>query len=177
MDSIFSTPSSIFKLAGSPGMALVLWVIAGAIATCGSMVMLEFGSGIPRSGGIKIYLERSFSPTLLWTCVYLFYCVFLRGSPSPISGCSRAGLMARRGLRKQRHNISKLPPPGRRHRNNDLESPRLSYRSHSLRSGHPHRYTTRRTVVTRPPQRGETVHLGLYRVHWLCSTWRAFADS
>ena len=59
-------------------MALMLWLIAGAIATCGAMVMLEFGSGIPRSGGIKVYLERSFSPSLLWTCVYLFYCVFLR---------------------------------------------------------------------------------------------------
>ncbi|ODM22473.1 hypothetical protein SI65_00061 [Aspergillus cristatus] len=79
---IFSTPSSIFKLAGSPGMALMLWVIAGAISTCGAMVMLEFGSGIPRSGGIKVYLERSFSPTLLWTCVYLFYCVFLQVSAS-----------------------------------------------------------------------------------------------
>ena len=50
--------------------------------------MLEFGSGIPRSGGIKVYLERSFSPKLLMTCVYLFYCVFLREPESltlPIS--------------------------------------------------------------------------------------------
>lgn len=79
--SIFSTPASIFKLAGSPGMALVLWIIAGAISTSGAMVMLEFGSRIPRSGGIKVYLERSFSPKLLMTCIYLFYCVFLRGYP------------------------------------------------------------------------------------------------
>lgn len=84
--SIFSTPASIFKLAGSPGMALMLWVIAGAISTCGAMVMLEFGSGLPRSGGLKIYLERSFSPKLLMTCVYLFYCVFLR-RPSPFQIC------------------------------------------------------------------------------------------
>lgn len=88
LDSIFSTPSSIFKLAGSPGMALMLWVIAGAISTCGAMVMLEFGSGIPRSGGIKVYLERSFSPKLLMTCVFLFYCVFLRKSlPLPFQMC------------------------------------------------------------------------------------------
>lgn len=78
LGSIFSTPASIFKLAGSPGMALMLWVIAGAISTSGAMVMLEFGSRIPRSGGIKVYLERSFSPKLLMTCIYLFYCVFLR---------------------------------------------------------------------------------------------------
>lgn len=65
-------------------MALILWVIAGIISTCGAMVMLEFGSGIPRSGGIKVYLERSFSPKLLMTCVYLFYCVFLREPEPPL---------------------------------------------------------------------------------------------
>lgn len=43
------------------------------------MVLLEFGSGIPRSGGMKVYLERCFSPRLLMTCVYLFYCAILRG--------------------------------------------------------------------------------------------------
>ncbi|RAO65857.1 uncharacterized protein BHQ10_001869 [Talaromyces amestolkiae] len=63
-------------------MSLILWLIAGIISTCGAMVMLEFGSAIPRSGGIKIYLERSFSPKLLQTCVYLFYCVFLQVSAS-----------------------------------------------------------------------------------------------
>lgn len=40
--------------------------------------MLEFGTIIPRSGGMKVYLELSFSPKLLITCIYLFYCVFLR---------------------------------------------------------------------------------------------------
>ncbi|QKX63426.1 uncharacterized protein TRUGW13939_10596 [Talaromyces rugulosus] len=79
---IFSTPSTIFKLSGSVGMSLILWLIAGFISTCGAMVMLEFGSAIPRSGGIKVYLERSFSPKLLQTCVYLFYCVFLQVSAS-----------------------------------------------------------------------------------------------
>ncbi|KAJ1716741.1 amino acid/polyamine transporter I [Aspergillus flavus] len=79
---IFSTPATIYKLSGSVGMALMLWVIAGMISTCGALVMLEFGSGIPRSGGIKVYLERSFSPRLLQTCIYLFYCVFLQVSAS-----------------------------------------------------------------------------------------------
>ncbi|KAJ5166930.1 uncharacterized protein N7482_005711 [Penicillium canariense] len=75
---IFSTPASIFQLSGSPGMALILWVIAGAISTCGAMVMLEFGTSIPRSGGMKVYLERSYSPKLLCTCIYLFYCAVLQ---------------------------------------------------------------------------------------------------
>ncbi|KAJ5224731.1 uncharacterized protein N7469_008234 [Penicillium citrinum] len=79
---IFSTPTSIFKLSGSPGLALCLWVIAGIISTCGAMVLLEFGSGIPRSGGMKVYLERCFPPRLLMTCVYLLYCAILQTSAS-----------------------------------------------------------------------------------------------
>lgn len=42
--------------------------------------MLDFGTAIPRSGGLKNYLERAFHPRLLQTCIYAFYCVFLRKS-------------------------------------------------------------------------------------------------
>ncbi|KAF2725396.1 methionine permease [Polychaeton citri CBS 116435] len=79
---IFSTPSTIFNLSGSVGMALMIWVIGGMIATCGALVMLELGTSMPRSGGMKVYLERTFSPKLLVTCVYMFYCVFLQVSAS-----------------------------------------------------------------------------------------------
>ncbi|KAF5005344.1 hypothetical protein FDECE_8202 [Fusarium decemcellulare] len=79
---IFSTPSGIFKLSGSVGMSLMCWVIGAAVATCGTFVMLEFGAAIPRSGGIKNYLERSFHPRLMQTCIYIFYCVFLQVSAS-----------------------------------------------------------------------------------------------
>ena len=86
--SIFSTPSGIFKLSGSVGMALMCWIIGGVISTCGIFVMLEFGTAIPRSGGIKNYLERSFHPRLMQTCIYIFYCVFLRAfCPFLLSMC------------------------------------------------------------------------------------------
>ncbi|KAI8662617.1 hypothetical protein LRP88_06830 [Fusarium phalaenopsidis] len=79
---IFSTPSGIFKLSGSVGMSLMCWIIGAAVATCGTFVMLEFGGAIPRSGGIKNYLERSYSPRLMQTCIYVFFCVFLQVSAS-----------------------------------------------------------------------------------------------
>lgn len=59
-------------------MSLMCWIIGAAVATCGTFVMLEFGGAIPRSGGIKNYLERSYSPRLMQTCIYVFFCVFLR---------------------------------------------------------------------------------------------------
>ena len=58
----------------------MVWVIGAVIATSGTYVMLEFGAAIPRSGGIKNYLERSLHSKLLLTCVFIFYCVFLQVS-------------------------------------------------------------------------------------------------
>ncbi|GES60773.1 methionine permease [Aspergillus terreus] len=79
---VFSTPATIFKHSGSVGMALIIWVIAGLLSTCGALIMLELGTSMPRSGGMKVYLERAFSPKLLVTCIYLFYCTFLQVSAS-----------------------------------------------------------------------------------------------
>uniref|UniRef100_A0A8H7K604 Amino acid permease/ SLC12A domain-containing protein n=1 Tax=Bionectria ochroleuca TaxID=29856 RepID=A0A8H7K604_BIOOC len=79
---IFSTPSGILKTSGSVGMALMCWIIGAVIATSGAFVMLDFGTAIPRSGGLKNYLERAFHPRLLQTCIYAFYCVFLQVSAS-----------------------------------------------------------------------------------------------
>lgn len=45
---IFATPATIFRLAGSTGMALMLWVIGICIAGAGMAVYLEFGTGIPK---------------------------------------------------------------------------------------------------------------------------------
>jgi amino acid transporter len=70
-------------------MALMLWVIGGIIATCGTLVFLEFGTAIPRSGGVKNYLERSFGPRLMQSCIYIFYCVFLRKFSSICTVASR----------------------------------------------------------------------------------------
>ncbi|TIC00628.1 amino acid transporter [Wallemia mellicola] len=80
---IFSTPASVYKHAGSVGLSLMLWLAGGFISLCGSSMALEFGTGIPVSGGLKNYLERSLpNRRLLGTCFYIFYCTFLQVSTS-----------------------------------------------------------------------------------------------
>lgn len=54
---IFATPGVILASVGSPGLALSLWIAGAILAYFGVMVMLEFGSMLPRSGGEKVYLE------------------------------------------------------------------------------------------------------------------------
>ena len=54
---IFATPGNIYKSVGSVGLALTVWVVGAGIAGCGLAVSMELGCMLPRSGGMKVYLE------------------------------------------------------------------------------------------------------------------------
>ncbi|KLO05675.1 APC amino acid permease [Schizopora paradoxa] len=70
---IYSTPSLILRLSGSPGMSLVLWLIGALIASAGTAVYVELGTGLPRSGAEKNYLEFMYrKPKYLAVCIYAF---------------------------------------------------------------------------------------------------------
>lgn len=86
---IFATPSAIVVLSGSVGLALLIWVAGMIIAACGMAVYLEFGTGIPKNGGEKNYLEYVYrKPRFLFTGLYTGYVVLLgwAGSNSVIFG-------------------------------------------------------------------------------------------
>ena len=54
---IFATPGNIYKSVGSVGLALTIWLVGAGIAGCGLAVSMELGCMLPRSGGMKVYLE------------------------------------------------------------------------------------------------------------------------
>ncbi|KAF9240469.1 APC amino acid permease [Melanogaster broomeanus] len=54
---VFAAPSIILNSSGSVGMTFVMWILGALVATAGTAVYVEFGTGLPRSGGDKIYLE------------------------------------------------------------------------------------------------------------------------
>ncbi|THH13249.1 hypothetical protein EW146_g6945 [Bondarzewia mesenterica] len=73
---IFATPSSILASSGSVGLALFMWVIGAIIATAGLTVYIEFGTGLPRSGGELTYLKYIFTrPKYLVIAAYAAYAV------------------------------------------------------------------------------------------------------
>lgn len=81
---IFATPSGIFALSGSVGLSLFIWVAGMLIAAAGMAVYVEFGTGLPRNGGEKNYLEYVYSkPRFLATGLYTGY-VILLGKPRPL---------------------------------------------------------------------------------------------
>lgn len=84
---IFAQPVTILRHAGSPGMAVILWILAGLIVYATMVCWLEFGMSVPfvdvfhngqwvrraapRSGGDKNYLEYVYKkPRMLATCIF-----------------------------------------------------------------------------------------------------------
>ncbi|OJD36465.1 amino acid transporter [Diplodia corticola] len=57
---IFSSPSQVNANAGSPGAALIVWVVAGVLAWTGAASYAELGGAIPLNGGAQVYLSKIF---------------------------------------------------------------------------------------------------------------------
>lgn len=55
---IFSSPSLVNTNVGSPGAALIVWVIAGVLAWTGAASYAELGGAIPLNGGSQVYLAK-----------------------------------------------------------------------------------------------------------------------
>ncbi|KAF5387547.1 hypothetical protein D9757_006562 [Collybiopsis confluens] len=73
---IFATPSVILRTSGSVGISFLMWICGALIAAMGTAVYIELGSGLPRSGGEKNYLEFIYrKPEFLVTCVFTIYAV------------------------------------------------------------------------------------------------------
>lgn len=86
---IFATPSAILSLCGSVGLTLFIWVAGMIIAATGMAVYLEFGTGLPKNGGEKNYLEFVYRrPKYLATGFYATYVLLLgwAGSNSVVFG-------------------------------------------------------------------------------------------
>ncbi|EGO03346.1 hypothetical protein SERLA73DRAFT_119094 [Serpula lacrymans var. lacrymans S7.3] len=75
---VYASPSIILRASGSIGVTFVMWILGAFIAAAGTAVYVELGTGLPRSGGDKTYLEFIYSrPKYLVTCVYAMYGLFL----------------------------------------------------------------------------------------------------
>jgi amino acid transporter len=53
-------PGVILQTVGSPGLALSLWVLGALLAWAGLAIAIEYGAMLPRSGGIKVWLEYTY---------------------------------------------------------------------------------------------------------------------
>src|SRR5438874_9418141 len=59
---IFRTPAAVAERVGSPALAVVAWVIGGAIALIGAFCFGELGQRSPKAGGGYVYLRETWGP-------------------------------------------------------------------------------------------------------------------
>ncbi|OJA08874.1 hypothetical protein AZE42_01735 [Rhizopogon vesiculosus] len=71
---VFASPSIILRSSGSVGMSFVMWILGALVASAGTAVYVEFGTGLPRSGAEKTYMEYIYRrPKFMTTCFYAIY--------------------------------------------------------------------------------------------------------
>ncbi len=67
---IFFTPSSVVRLTGSGGLALVAWAVAGGIALCGALTFAGLGRRYHASGAQYQALRDAFGPLVGFLFVF-----------------------------------------------------------------------------------------------------------
>lgn len=72
---IFSSPSQVNFNVGSPGGALIVWVIAGVLAWTGAASYAELGGAIPLNGGSQVYLAKIFHE--IWGFLFMWSAVLV----------------------------------------------------------------------------------------------------
>ncbi|KAK1833323.1 putative amino acid transporter protein [Podospora conica] len=82
---IFSSPSQVNVNAGSPGAALIIWVVAGILAWTGAASYAELGGAIPLNGGPQVYLSKIFGEMAGFLFTWVALLVLKPGSAAIIS--------------------------------------------------------------------------------------------
>lgn len=72
---IFITSKGVLEKSGSPGLALVIWVLSGLISLIGAYCYTELGTLIQTSGGDYAYINESYGP--LMSFLYIYMMVFV----------------------------------------------------------------------------------------------------
>lgn len=82
---IFSSPSQVNANAGSPGAAIIVWVVAGILAWTGAASYAELGGAIPLNGGPQVYLSKIFGELAGFLFTWVAVLVLKPGSAAIIS--------------------------------------------------------------------------------------------
>lgn len=79
---VFLKTATMSALVGSPGMVLIIWIVAGLLSLAGALAYAELGSMMPNAGGEYVYLKTGYGD--LWAFLY-GWMRFWIGSPGSIA--------------------------------------------------------------------------------------------
>ena len=72
---IWIAPKGVAEGCGSPGLILLVWIIAGGMGVVGALCMAELGTTFPAAGEKYHYLEKMFGPFVgfMYLWMYLLF--------------------------------------------------------------------------------------------------------
>ncbi|KAM0301948.1 hypothetical protein HYE67_004284 [Fusarium culmorum] len=82
---IFSSPGAVSSKVGSPGAAVLVWIIAGILAWTGAASYAELGGAMPLNGGAQVYLAKTFHEVFGFLFTWVAMLVLKPGSAAIIS--------------------------------------------------------------------------------------------
>jgi basic amino acid/polyamine antiporter, APA family len=90
---IFLVPGGVLRMAGgSPGPALVVWVVGGILSLLGALAYGELGAMNPEAGGLYGYLRDAFGPLTAFLYGWTFFLVIATGSAATLAVASTSYL-------------------------------------------------------------------------------------
>jgi len=72
---IFLTPAGMAKSLGSPMWLLVVWLVMGGMALCGSLCYGELAAKYPEAGGGYVYLREAYGPAIAFMYGWMAFLV------------------------------------------------------------------------------------------------------
>ena len=73
--SIFIVPADVLRGVGNPLLALLLWVVAGAVTLIVGLVCAELGGMFPEAGGQYVYIREAFGGFSAFLFGWVFFTV------------------------------------------------------------------------------------------------------
>jgi len=90
---IFLVPGGVLRQAGGhAGLALLVWVVGGALSLLGALTYGELGAMNPAAGGLYVYLREAFGPLTAFLYGWTFFLVIATGSAATLAVASTAYL-------------------------------------------------------------------------------------
>jgi basic amino acid/polyamine antiporter, APA family len=82
---IFRKPGLMAGQVGSPGLLLVVWLVAGTMTLMGALTNAEAAGMMPETGGQYVYFERMFGPFFAYLYGWAVFVVIQTGSISAVA--------------------------------------------------------------------------------------------
>src|ERR1044072_8925027 len=81
---ILRTPKPVMSHVGSPGLAVIVWILAGLFAMAAAASLAELAAAVPKSGGFYVFAPRALGDGL----------GFVAGSAPWFANCAAVAFVA-----------------------------------------------------------------------------------